>query len=40
MGESCHERNVLLCLAALEHALAEQGVRSGNSAQAAASASF
>jgi alanine-glyoxylate transaminase/serine-glyoxylate transaminase/serine-pyruvate transaminase len=40
MGESCNERNVLLCLAALEHALAEQGVRSGNSAQAAASALF
>ena len=40
MGESCNERNVLLCLAALEHALLEQGVRSGNSALAAAAALF
>ena len=38
MGESCSERNVLLCLAALEQALAEQGFRPPASAQAAAAA--
>lgn len=40
MGESASERNVLLCLAALENALSEQGFRSQGSAQAAASACF
>lgn len=40
MGDTCSERNVLLCLAALEHALAEQGMRTSGSAQAAAAAHF
>ncbi|HEX6242932.1 MAG TPA: aminotransferase class V-fold PLP-dependent enzyme, partial [Polyangiales bacterium] len=40
MGESCSERNVLLCLSALEVALREQGVRCGTSAQAAAASLF
>jgi alanine-glyoxylate transaminase/serine-glyoxylate transaminase/serine-pyruvate transaminase len=40
MGDSCSERNVMLCLAALEFALAEQGMRSDGSAQAAAAALF
>jgi alanine-glyoxylate transaminase/serine-glyoxylate transaminase/serine-pyruvate transaminase len=40
MGESANERNVLLCLAALECALAEQGYRGPGSAQSAAAALF
>jgi alanine-glyoxylate transaminase / serine-glyoxylate transaminase / serine-pyruvate transaminase len=40
MGESASERNVLLCLAALENALAEQGFQSQGSAQSAAAACF
>lgn len=40
MGESCSERNVLLCLAALENALAEQGFLAKDAAQAAAAACF
>jgi alanine-glyoxylate transaminase/serine-glyoxylate transaminase/serine-pyruvate transaminase len=40
MGESANERNVLLCVSALECALAEQGFRPHGSAQSAAAALF
>jgi alanine-glyoxylate transaminase/serine-glyoxylate transaminase/serine-pyruvate transaminase len=40
MGESANERNVLLCLSALEFALTEQGFRPHGSAQSAASRLF
>jgi alanine-glyoxylate transaminase/serine-glyoxylate transaminase/serine-pyruvate transaminase len=40
MGESASERNVLLCLAALECALSEQGFRAHASAQSAAANLF
>jgi alanine-glyoxylate transaminase/serine-glyoxylate transaminase/serine-pyruvate transaminase len=40
MGESASERNVLLCLAALESALSEQGFRARGAAQSAATSLF